>query len=119
MLVSKNSIGGEIVKDNETYTLEDNNALDHLTLSKTTLKPGMSTRGHSHEDQEEVYFFERGRATMIVGEESHAVIPGSIVLIPKGHFHRVINMSSTDDCEFVCVFEKYNRKGDAAIYNSN
>ncbi len=39
MKVNINEIGGEITKDNETYVLEDNNLLEHMTLSKTTLKP--------------------------------------------------------------------------------
>ena len=29
-------IGGEIVKDNETYLLKDNNLLNNLTVSSTT-----------------------------------------------------------------------------------
>ena len=44
MKVNLEKIEGEIVKDNETYVLEDNNFLEHMTLSRTVLKPGMSTR---------------------------------------------------------------------------
>ena len=60
MKVNTNDIGGEITKDNETYVLEDNNLLEHMTLSKTTLKPNQSTRGHLHDELEEVYFFTKG-----------------------------------------------------------
>ena len=48
-------IGGEVVKDNETYVLKDNKTLKNLVLSSTELKPNQSTRGHKHPGQEEVY----------------------------------------------------------------
>ena len=39
MKVNIKNVGGEITKDNETYTLQDNNFLNNLTLSSTFLKP--------------------------------------------------------------------------------
>jgi oxalate decarboxylase/phosphoglucose isomerase-like protein (cupin superfamily) len=121
MHVNLLNIIGEIVKDNQTYILEDNNLLENLTLSKTTLKPGMKTNGHSHELQEEVYFFIEGHGRMVLdGEDGMVdvfdVTNGSIVLIPKGKFHKVINVSNELPCSFVCVFEKYDRSGDQAQY---
>ena len=116
MKVKIDKIDGEIVKDNETYVLEDNNFLENLTLSRTFLKPGKMTRGHSHEDQEEVYFFTHGEALMVIGEEHHHAKQGDVFLIPKGAFHRVINKSEDSSCAFTCVFEKYDRKGKEAKY---
>ena len=104
MKVNTNEIGGEITKDNETYVLEDNNLLEHITLSKTTLKPNQSTRGHLHDDLEEVYFFTKGEGKMVLGEEEFDVKAADIVLIPQGKFHRVIN-DKNESIEFVCVFE--------------
>lgn len=117
MKVNTENIGGVVVKENETYTLTDNELLEHMTLSKTALKPKMSTRGHSHDSQEEVYFFTKGEGFMQVGEETKAfdVKAGDIVLIPQGKFHRVFN-ESENMLEFVCVFEKYDRTGDQAKY---
>jgi oxalate decarboxylase/phosphoglucose isomerase-like protein (cupin superfamily) len=97
-------VGGDIIKDNETYLLKDNKALNNLVLSSTALHAQQSTRGHSHAGQEEVYFFVSGSGTMIVGEESFAVTAGDIVLIPDGLFHRVVNPSDTD-LIFNCVFD--------------
>lgn len=100
-------IGGEVVKDNETYLLKDNKTLNNLVLSSTTLYRGHSTRGHRHAGQEEVYFFVQGHGTMIVGEEdspAFGVAPGDIVLIPDGAFHRVINDGDTN-LIFNCVFD--------------
>ena len=64
MKLNVNDIGGEVVKDNETYLLKDNKLLNNLVLSSTDLKPKMSTRGHAHAGQEEVYYFVKGSGKM-------------------------------------------------------
>lgn len=101
------NIGGEVVKDNETYVLKDNKTLNNLVLSSTMLRRGMSTRGHQHPGQEEVYFFVQGHGQMIVGNETDepfAVSAGDVILIPDGAFHRVINTGETNML-FNCVFD--------------
>ena len=100
-------VGGEVVKDNETYVLKDNKTLNNLVLSSTMLRRGMSTRGHRHPGQEEVYFFVQGHGKMIVGDETDEpfdVSAGDIILIPDGVFHRVINDGETNML-FNCVFD--------------
>lgn len=97
-------IGGEVVKDNETYVLKDNKTLKNLVLSSTHLHPLQQTRGHNHEGQEEVYYFVSGSGTMQIDEETFPVQGGSVVLIPDGAFHKVINTSNTP-LYFVCVFD--------------
>lgn len=107
MKYKAHDIGGEIVKDNETYLLKDNKTLKNLVLSSTLLYRGQSTRGHRHPGQEEVYFFVQGCGKMIVGEEDSQpfhVSQGDIVLIPDGAFHRVINDGEMN-LLFNCVFD--------------
>ena len=70
-------IGGEVIKDNETYILKDNKLLNNLVLSSTQLC-GQTTRGHKHEGQEEVYYFVKGAGTMWLDEFVKA---GDVVLI--------------------------------------
>ena len=104
-------IGGEVVKDNETYLLKDNKTLKNLVLSSTRLNPGMSTRGHAHPGQEEVYYFVSGKGFMELTStdgvtKMHYVIPGDVVLIEDGMFHRVHqDKSTTEPLYFVCVFD--------------
>ena len=107
MKFNTHDVGGEVVKDNETYLLKDNKTLKNLVLSSTKLYRDQSTRGHRHPGQEEVYFFVQGYGKMIVGEEDSepfAVQPGDIVLIPDGAFHRVINDGEMN-LIFNCVFD--------------
>ena len=96
-------IGGEVVKDNETYLLKDNKTLNNLVLSSTDLKPNMSTRGHKHEGQEEVYYFVKGNGTMELDDKTIDVGPRDVVLIEDGVFHRV--HAGPVGCYFVCVFD--------------
>lgn len=105
MNLTINDIGGEVVKDNETYVLKDNKKLKNLVLSSTFLKAGQSTRGHKHEGQEEVYFFISGNGKMELDDKVIDVDPGSVVLIEDGVFHRVHNPSRTSALYFVCVFD--------------
>ena len=51
--VSIKDIGGEVVKDNDVYTLQDNNFGNNLTLSSTFLRANKCTNGHTHAGQEE------------------------------------------------------------------
>ena len=105
--VNEFDVGGDIIKDNETYLLQDNRALSNLVLSSTKLYRGQQTRGHRHAGQEEVYFFVQGWGKMIVGNEDTEpfdVGPGDIVLIPDGAFHRVINDGEMN-MVFNCVFQ--------------
>ena len=103
-----NDIGGEIVKDNETYLLKDNKTLDKLVLSSTLLNPFKQTTGHNHSGQEEVYFFVSGTGTMEVDNEKFNVKPGDVILIPDGAFHKVWNTSiykANNPLIFICVFD--------------
>lgn len=105
MKYSINDIGGEVVKDNETYVLKDNKTLKNLVLSSTWLKPGQQTRGHNHPGQEEVYHFVSGKGSIQIGDDLYNAEPGDVFLIPDGAFHKVFNGSDTEPLYFVCVFD--------------
>lgn len=104
MKTSIYSIGGSIVKDNDTYQLRDNTTLNNLVLSSTDLKPGKSTNGHKHPGQEEVYYFVSGTGEMELDDHKFNVQGGDVVLVKDGVFHRVHNKSQTS-LYFVCVFD--------------
>jgi len=98
-------LDGRVVKDNDTYTVIDNNELDKLTVSTTTLHPDKSTSGHKHPGIEEVYHFISGSGTMKVGDnEEQFVYAQQTVVIPDGAFHQVHNTSSEEDLVFICTF---------------
>lgn len=97
-------VGGTVVKEDDRYTVKDNTELKNLIVSGTYLHRGMSTTGHKHEGQEEVYQFVYGTGKMELDDQKFDVNPGDIVLIKDGVFHRVHNTGAVD-LYFVCVFE--------------
>jgi len=101
--VKSHNIEGEIIHDNDTYTVRDNKSLKNLCLSSTDLRPNKSTNGHAHAGQEEVYMFLDGDGWMELDSKEFQVMKGDTVLIPDGAFHRV--RAGDRGCYFVCVFD--------------
>ena len=95
---------GDIVKEDERYVVRDFPFGHNLTISSTRLYPSQETSGHSHEGQEEVYFFVSGSGAMMLDDEVFQVKDGDVVPIEDGVFHRVFNTSDVEDLYFVCVF---------------
>lgn len=102
--VTVKDIGGETVKDNSVYTLQDNNFGNNLTLSSTFLRAKQRTNGHTHAGQEEVYFFQKGTGEMEIDGKKFPVKEGDIVCIEDGEYHRVFNTSDLG-LYFICVFD--------------
>lgn len=98
-------IEGDVVKDDDTYLIKDNKTLNNLVLSSTDLKPGKSTRGHSHPGQEEIYYFVSGTGEMELGDQKFNVQGSDVVIVPDGAFHRVHNTAKHSTLYFVCVFD--------------
>ena len=103
--VNINDIGGSIAKQDERYIVKDNQFGNKLVLSSTLLEPNMSTSGHFHNGQEEVYFFVSGEGEMELNDDRFKVGPGDVVNIEDGVFHRVFNTQSNQQLYFVCVFD--------------
>ena len=97
-------VGGEIVKQDERYTVKDNTKLNNLIVSSTMLTAHKSTTGHRHVGQEEVYVFVQGSGQMELDHKIFDVTVGDTVLIEDGVFHKVHN--TTDfGLKFICVFD--------------
>ena len=102
--VNINDIGGSIAKQDERYIVKDNQFGNKLVLSSTLLEPNMSTSGHFHNGQEEVYFFVDGEGEMTIDDNRFPVKQGDVVCINDGEFHKVHNTSDFG-LYFVCVFD--------------
>ena len=97
-------VGGEIVKQDDRYTVTDNTKLNNLIVSSTILTAHKSTTGHRHAGQEEVYVFVQGSGQMELDHKIFDVTVGDTVLIEDGVFHKVHN--TTDfGLKFICVFD--------------
>lgn len=91
---------GVMRTENERYVLEDWE-MDGITVSKTTLKPKQSTRGHSHPNPEIYVFLDV--CELDHGKWGESVKKGEMRKIPPNEFHRVSNPFDTP-VEFISVF---------------
>ena len=55
---------------------------------------------HRHEGYDEVYYVLAGTGTITLGQETHALRPGSVVVIPAGVLHS-LEASEGKELEFV------------------
>ena len=98
----------ELVMSNDVYEVYDLK-LDKLVVSVTELHPGKETRGHSHANVEEIYFFLEGEGEMQPGEENFAITKDDLVIVEPGKFHKVFNKGEAN-LRFLVIFEKYERE---------
>lgn len=95
--------------DNDVYHIEDMELKDingfvKLTISRTTLYPNKTTRGHAHQEADEEYYFKKGTGMLILQSPDfnkiYRIEPETYHYIDKGIFHMVVNLSNNEDLEF-------------------
>lgn len=97
------------VVDNDIYKIVDLNLYDRkgriaFTISATTLKAGQQTFGHKHAKGSEVYEFIEGHGQMILDGSTINVNPGDYIFVEESKYHKVINLSKSDNLVFKCYF---------------
>ena len=63
-----------------------------VTITRVTMEPGSISARHSHPNSEQIWIVERGRATLLMGDElTDEVRAGEVVRTPAGTIHGVSN----------------------------
>ena len=98
----------EIASDKE-YLLKDVYFPDEhgntcFTVAITHLHPGKQTRGHSHQDENELMEVKGGEGLILLNGHSVFIKAGMFCLVPKTVHHKVINISTSTDLVFVNYF---------------
>ncbi len=65
----------------------------YFSLTLHRMQPGKSGDYHEHDDQEQVYYFTKGRGKMKISEKIYEVRDGDAVHIPARNLHQLINDS--------------------------
>ena len=99
--------------DNETYSIHDLEYLEHLNVCLNILHPGKETRGHEHDNSDEVYVIMDGEGEVQIGEKRFPVQTGDILLVKRGEFHKTFN-TTDEDLVYLTIFEKYAGRGGSA-----
>ena len=63
----------------------------HMWVGMSKVDPGSSSNPHHHDVQEEIFFVVSGHGEIVVDDERAAVEPGSVVVVPPGATHCLIN----------------------------
>lgn len=93
----------------DDYALRDLNFPDEtgeiaFTVTLTVLHPTKQTRGHRHEKEKEMYMFQKGQGILMLNSRAIWIKPNLFCLVPKNVFHKVVNMSTSDDLVFFTFY---------------
>ena len=64
---------------------------EHLYAGLNCFLPGQEHHAHVHADQDKLYYVLAGSGQAQVGEETHAVSAGDLILAPAGMLHGLKN----------------------------
>lgn len=100
-MMNVNKIVGNVIKQNDNYTVIENSQLETLIIRSTDLRPRKSTNGHFHKGKEEIYLIVGGNGQMELDDKMFNIRIGDMICIPDGSFHRV--HAGDVGCYFVCI----------------
>ena len=100
----------------EKMTLENNNfrkvlyTAKHSQLVLMSLKPKEEIGMEVHKGNDQFFRFESGQGKCIIDNNEHEVINGSVIIIPAGAKHNVINTSETQDLKMYTLYSPPHHK---------
>lgn len=100
----------------EQLTLENKNfrkvlyTLKGMQLVLMTLQPWEDIGFEIHEENDQFFRFESGKGKVVVDETTYEVEDGSVVIIPKGSNHNVINTSTTEIMQMYTIYTPAHHK---------
>ncbi len=100
----------------EKETLENKNfrkvlyTAKHCQLVLMSLKPNEEIGMEIHTDNDQFFRFEKGQGKCIIDGNSYDVTDGSVIIVPTGAKHNVINVSSTEDLKLYTIYSPAHHK---------
>jgi quercetin dioxygenase-like cupin family protein len=64
---------------------------EQVLVGLNCLEPGQSMEKHAHQEQCRFYVALKGGGNIVVGETQEEVQAGTVVWVPAGQLHRIIN----------------------------
>ena len=100
----------------EQLTLENNNfrkvlyTLQGMQLVLMSLKPGEEIGAEVHPENDQFFRFESGKWKVLIDESIYEVEDGSVIIVPKGSNHNVINTSDTEELKMYTIYTPAHHK---------
>ena len=100
----------------EQLTLENNNfrkvlyTLKGMQLVLMSLKPGEEIGAEVHPENDQFFRFESGKWKVLIDESVYEVEDGSVIIVPKGSNHNVINTSDAEELKMYTIYTPAHHK---------
>lgn len=94
----------------EKATLENENfrqvlyTAKHSQLVLMSLKPKEEIGEEVHENVDQFFRFEKGQGKVIIDDNEYDVSDGSVIIVPAGSRHNVINTSETEALKLYTIY---------------
>ncbi len=76
----------------------------HSQLVLMSLKPNEEIGTEIHTDNDQFFRFEKGEGKCIIDGNEYILSDGSVIVVPSGAQHNVINTSSTEDLKLYTIY---------------
>jgi len=100
----------------EKDTLENNNFRKvlytgkHSQLVLMSLKPKEEIGMEVHVDNDQFFRFEKGQGKCVIDGNEYALSDGSVIVVPAGAQHNIINVSDTEDLKLYTIYSPAHHK---------
>jgi mannose-6-phosphate isomerase-like protein (cupin superfamily) len=82
----------------------------HSQLVLMSLKPKEEIGMEIHTDNDQFFRFEKGKGKCIIDGNEYVVGDGSVIIVPSGAQHNIINTSSVEDLKLYTIYSPAHHK---------
>ncbi len=82
----------------------------HCQLVLMSLKPNEDIGMEVHTDNDQFFRFEKGEGKCIIDGNEYVLGDGSVIIVPSGAQHNIINTSSTEDLKLYTIYSPAHHK---------
>lgn len=82
----------------------------HSQLVLMSLKPNEEIGTEVHTDNDQFFRFEKGQGKCIIDGNEYVLGDGSVIIVPAGAQHNIINTSMTDDLKLYTIYSPAHHK---------
>lgn len=76
----------------------------HMQLVLMSLLPNEEIGMEVHEENDQFFRFEAGSGRVVIDDNSYDVGDGSVIIVPAGAKHNVINLSSSESLKLYSIY---------------
>ena len=82
----------------------------HAQLVLMSLKPNEDIGMEVHTDNDQFFRFEKGEGKCIIDGNKYTLSDGSVIIVPAGAAHNIINTSSTESLKLYTLYSPAHHK---------